>query len=142
MSDVNPNGIEFIINEFKNMYGMPVHTLSTSERCKIASQLSPIDWPVEIIYPLPRSTHSIFGYQHVYMDRAFKVNILEALIWTRLVESMGDARKMIKNHGVRVNSVKVSDPTKNLTSLDAISTLDAIVIECGRYNYGIIEMCD
>lgn len=113
-----------------------------SNLCEIVSTKPIVEWPISVLHPVNKTGISIFGYNHVAMDRSFKVNILEALVWTRLVESMGDARKIVKNHGVRVNSVKVSDHTKNLTSLDVISTLDAIVIECGRYNFGIIEMCD
>jgi hypothetical protein len=49
---------------------------------------------------------------------------------------------MIQSNAVMVNRVKVKDVNRILTSADALPNLDAIVIEAGKYNFAIIELCD
>ena len=66
---------------------------------------------------------------------------MDALLWTQLCESKGEVRRAIKNNGIMVNRKKMTDPNYVLTMKDALPNIDAIVLENGKYNFGIIEMC-
>jgi len=109
----------------------------------MASELEPAQWSEEILWPIPdrRVSLSIFGYNHVAMGRENSIRVLDALVWTTLCDSMGDARKLIKNNGVKVNRKTISNGGLVLTKADALPNLDAIVLEAGKYNFGIIELC-
>jgi len=43
---------------------------------------------------------------------------------------------------VRVNRIKTSNEKQELTIKDQLDNLQAIIIENGRYNFGIIEFYD
>ena len=115
--------------------------LTTVEKAVMASELEPDQWPSDILLPIPKEPVSIFGYQHVAMNRDNAIRLIEALEWTELSKSLGDARKAIKNNAVKVNRKPETNIHRILTKEDALSNVDAIVLELGKYNFGIIEMC-
>lgn len=75
------------------------------------------------------------------MDKTKEIGIIDALVWCGLCESNGEARKAIKNNGVMVNRQRISDFSLMLSQQNALTNLDAIVLERGKYNFGIIELC-
>lgn len=107
----------------------------------MASELDPSQWVEELIWPVGKTQRSIFGNEQVAMDREKTVTLIDALEWTGLCGSKGDARKAIRNNGVRVNRRVVTDINRVLTKTDALPNLDAIVLEFGKFNFGIIELC-
>lgn len=120
--------------------------LGTVKRCEIASELSPEEWPEEILWPSPSPMNkhyfgSIFGNHHNSIWREKTISLIDALVFTELCSSNGEARKSIRNNAVMINRVKCNDISRILTSKDRLSKLDAIVLENGKYNFGIIEMC-
>lgn len=130
------------------------------EACFHASQLPPQEWTMETLTAYPsgaflktfvletgesvrirgRTFQSIFN--HSAMARERTVSLIEALVWTGLTSSNGDARRAIKAGAIRLNSKQIRDDKRILSAMDALPNLDAIVIENGCYNYGIIELCD
>jgi tyrosyl-tRNA synthetase len=114
---------------------------TTTDLCVMASALPPQEWSAEILWPLPKQPVSIFGYHHVAMDRGQSVSLVDALVWTEGCDSKGAARRMIQSNAVMVNRVKVKDVSRILTAADALKNLDAIVIEFGKHNFAIIELC-
>lgn len=114
--------------------------MTVVEKCQMASEKDPSEWVEEILCPCNNGI-TIFGYEHVAMDREKTISLIEALEWTGLCSSKGEARKAIKNNGVRVNRRIVTDFNRILTKTDVLSNIDAIVLEFGKYNFGIIEMC-
>jgi len=106
----------------------------------MVSELPPDQWVEEVLWP-DHDGVPIFGFQQTAMDREKTVTLLEALIWTNLCDSLGNARKAIRNNGVRVNRKVCQDINRVLTKADALPNLDAIVIESGKFNFGIIELC-
>ncbi len=124
------------------------------EACQIVSENPPSEWPEEVLYPYyhegiyhepPYAKRiygaSIFGHQHVAMDRTRTISLIDALMWTGLCESKGEIRKVIKNNGIMVNRKKMTDYNYILSANDACPKVDAIVLEYGKYNFGIIELC-
>ena len=112
-----------------------------ADMCEIASSKTPQEWPLEILLPFHKNVVGIFGYNHVAMGCDYKINILDALVFCLLADSKNDARRMIKTKAVRLNGEKIMDEKRILTKEDVLSNLDAIVLESGRKNYGIIELC-
>lgn len=110
--------------------------------CKIASEQPFTQWPPEILKSVLGQPISIFGYKHVAMDRKNTITLTEALTFTQLCNSKSEAYKAIKNNGIRLNGIKINNPHTELSAKNAISNLDAIVLEFGKCNYGIIELCD
>ncbi len=104
----------------------------------MVSELPPDKWDVVVLDPLYKSSLSIFGYSQVAMGRDIGIGILDALVWC---ESNGDGRKAIKNNGIKVNRKTVTDIRMILTKEFALPNIDAIVLEFGKYNFGIIELC-
>jgi len=115
--------------------------MTVVEKCQMTSEIDPSQWSEEVLWPLPKLSISIFGHQQVAMDREKSIKLIEALEWTGLCPSLGEARKAIKNKGVRVNRKVVLDTSMVLTKNNVLPNLDAIVLERGKYNFGIIEMC-
>lgn len=116
------------------------------EACMMASQLPPQEWSDAVLFPYydrkDRAGASIFGnHQHQAMDRTRTISLMDALLWVELCESKGEVRKAIKNNGVMVNRKKMTDPNYILSEKDALPNIDAIVLEFGKYNFGIIELC-
>lgn len=111
------------------------------ERCVMASKLPPSEWIEEILLPIHKEPISIFGYQHVAMSRENSIKLIEALEWTGLCDSLGAARKAIKNNGVKLNRKPITDFNYILTKSDVLPNIDAIVLEFGKFNFGIIELC-
>jgi tyrosyl-tRNA synthetase len=111
------------------------------EKCQMVSELDPSQWAEEVLWPVGKTQRSIFGNEQVAMDREKTIALIDALEWTGLCGSKGDARKAIRNNGVRVNRRVVTDINRVLTKTDALPNLDAIVLEFGKYNFGIIELC-
>jgi tyrosyl-tRNA synthetase len=110
------------------------------EACQIVSENPPSEWPEEVLYPYDGA--SIFGNTaHQAMDRTRTISLIDALMWTGLCESKGEIRKAIKNNGIMVNRKKMTDYTYVLSAKDACPKVDAIVLEFGKYNFGIIELC-
>jgi len=108
--------------------------------CRIVSETPPSEWSEEVLYPYGRE--SIFGNTaHQAMDRTKTISLIDALLWTGLCESKGEIRKAIKNNGIMVNRKKITDYNYILSEKDACPKVDAIVLEFGKYNFGIIEMC-
>lgn len=105
------------------------------------SEKDPSEWSEEVLHPIPKESVSIFGFQHVAMDRTKTITLIDALEWTELCSSKGEARKSIRNNGVRVNRRIVTDINRVLTKEDILPNLDAIVLESGKFNFGVIEMC-
>jgi len=102
----------------------------------------PVIWPVEALYPIPGEPVSIFGYNHVAWARESVQTLRDAIVHCGLVASYNTAERMISSGAVRVNGRKCVLRNTILSQLDALPNLDAIVIEVGRYNFGIIEFCD
>lgn len=115
--------------------------MTPSSLCVIASQEPPSRWPREILHPLRGLPVSIFGHQQVAMDRSRSVTLAEALVWTGCCESHGAAKRLVQGNAVMVNRVKAGDHRRVLAAADALPNLDAIVIEAGRHNFAIIELC-
>ena len=112
-----------------------------SEAAQMASKWPPSGWPAEILLPIGGQPVSIFGHAHVSMDRSKTVSLIEGLVWTGLAPSNGQARTAILNNAVMLNRVKIKDINRILSAQDALPNIDAIVIENGKYNFGIIELC-
>lgn len=106
----------------------------------MASKQGPSEWSDGLLLPLSGQSISIFGDQQITMSRDGSVKLIEALVHTGLCESLGDAKKAIKNNGVSVNRQKVNDLSLILTKEHALPNIDAIVLERGKYNFGIIKM--
>ena len=120
--------------------------LGVVKRCRIASELSPDQWPEEVLWSCYSSADknyrsSIFGKRHVDMWRKKTISLIDALVFTLLSSSNGEAKKAIKNNGIMINRVRCNDISRVLTSEDRLPNLDAIVLENGKYKFGIIEMC-
>ena len=114
-----------------------------TDMCEIASSKPIHTWPMEIMKPLPKCPEiGIFGHNHRTMGRDRTMDILEALIYTGLCESKNTAREAIKRNSVLLNGVRLIDSKRVLSSNDALININSIVLEVGRRNYGIIEMCD
>jgi len=109
--------------------------MTISELCQFVSSKHPSLWPKYVL------DTKIFGNTQVAMGRDFTVSLLDALLWTELCPSKGEAKNFAKNGAIRVNGEKCSDITRILSGKDALGNLDAIVLECGRRNYGLIELC-
>jgi tyrosyl-tRNA synthetase len=112
---------------------------SVVDKCIIVSEKHPNEWPQEVLWP-DLDGVTIFGHSQVAMGRENTIKLMEALIWTQLCDSMGDARKAIRGNAVRVNRKVVSDINYVLDGSMALPC-DAIVLEFGKYNFGIIELC-
>jgi len=123
------------------MYQIYHCKMGVVDKCVMASELPPDKWDECILWPQYGQSHTIFGYNQVAMSRDSKIGILDALMWCGLCESNGDARKAIKNNGIKLNRKPVSDFRMVLTHENALPNIDAIVLEFGKYNFGIIELC-
>jgi tyrosyl-tRNA synthetase len=109
----------------------------------MASELPPEKWVDQILWPIPQDPRlSIFGHSHIAMARDFEKSLVDALVDCGLSPSKGQARTSVKNNAVMINRVKCNDISRILTNSDSLLNIDAIVIENGRHNFGIIEMCD
>ncbi len=108
----------------------------------LVSTLPPDKWTIDVLDPTGKLPISIFGYNHVAMDRNKSMKLLDVLLWTGLSTSLGEAKKAMMNRGVRVNRTIVSDFNTILSKDNALPNIDAIVIELGKFNFGIVEMCD
>lgn len=115
---------------------------SPTDKCIMASATPPDKWDISILDPLGKNKLSIFGFSHVYMCRTFSKSLIECLVWTRICESNGQARNAIRNNAVSVNRVKIKDVSYIISVKNVLTNIDAIVIEHGKYNFGIIELCD
>jgi len=110
------------------------------EKCQMVSELDPKEWVEEVLWP-DHDGITIFGYAQTAMSRDYKILLMEALVSTTLCDSMGEARKAIRGNGVRINRKVCNDISRILTKDDALPNIDAIVLEFGRYNFGIMELC-
>lgn len=111
------------------------------DRCMIASEKPPQEWPIEILDPLPQDTSmSIFGDAQIQLARNRTMSLLDALVMTYLCKSNNEARTAIRNNAVMINRVKTKDVARVLTASDELPNIEAIVVECGKYNIGIVEM--
>lgn len=115
--------------------------MTVVERCVMASECPPSEWLEELLWPIPKEPVSIFGHNQTAMCRDFSIKLTEALVLTNLCESLGDARRAIKGNGIRLNSQRVTDTELVLTKEHALTNIDAIVLERGKFNFGIIELC-
>lgn len=115
--------------------------MTVVEKCAMASHTPPDQWTPALLEPWSKRVFgSIFEHNHVAMDREKSKKLLEALVWTHLCDSLGDARKAIRAGAVRVNKVVTKDIGFVLDK-SLVLPCDAIVIEFGRYNFGVIELC-
>lgn len=121
----------------KEIFNYP---LGVVDKCIMASELPPSEWSEQILWP-DRDGITIFGFQQVAMSRNNSISIVDALLWTGLCDSGGEIRKAMKNNGIRVNRQLIKDINLKLTSAHALPNIDAIVLEFGKFNFGIIEMC-
>jgi hypothetical protein len=125
--------------------------LSISELCAIVGEKHPNEWPLQSVLPtlLPLSNPkypslnplSIFGDSQIAIARDGQISLINALVQTGLCSSNGEARNKIKSNAVMINRVKVSNVSIVLSESDALKNIDAIVLECGKRNFGIVEMC-
>lgn len=115
--------------------------MTVVEKCVMVSSLAPDKWEECVLWPQYGTDVVIFGDNQVAMARENSINILEALVWCGLCESNGEARKAIRNSGIKLNRKTVTDFRLMLTKEHALPNLDAIVLEFGKYNFGIIELC-
>jgi len=140
---------ELIVEAMYDMMYVIVNRLPVAEACMLVSMKHPSEWPDAVLFPYPDKrpngdihSSSIFGNtQHQAMDRTRSISLMDALLWTELCDSKGDVRRAIKNNGIMVNRKKMTDPNYILSAKDALPNIDAIVLENGKYNFGIIEMC-
>ena len=107
----------------------------------MASEKDPSQWNISILDSIPNYPISIFGYNHVAMDRNKSIKLVDALTWCGLCESNSLAKTYIKGSAISVNRQKIKDINYILSPKNALTNLDAIVLECGKYNFGIIEFC-
>lgn len=133
------NHDEILQRFFQDLRDIWFCKLSLVDKCVIVSKNPPQEWPSEVLWPDCKGV-TIFGDNQVAMARENTVKLIEALVWTNLCESMGDARKAIRGNAVRVNRKVVNDINYVLDASMALPC-DAIAIEFGRYNFGIIELC-
>lgn len=132
---------EFLIQVWKDIQDIANCKLSPVDKCVIVSTLPPDHWPEEVLWPERKSGVLIFGSSQVAMGRDRTIKLIEALEWTELCDSLGSSRRAIRGGGVRVNRKVVNDVNMVLTSANALPNIDAIVLEMGKYNFGIIELC-
>lgn len=117
--------------------------MSVVDRCFMACEQPPEQWSEEVLWPLPQDMRiSIFGHSQIAMARNLTKTLVAALVDTGLCASNGQARTAIRNNAVMVNRKKCKDVNRVLTGQDALKNIDAITIENGKYNFGIIELCD
>ena len=116
--------------------------MTVIDKCRMMSELDPGEWVEEVLCPISGDVNGVLGNAQVAMWRDRTVGLVEGLEWTGLCGSKGEARRAIKACGVRINGKRCDDIKRNLTSGDALRNVDAIVLEFGRKNYGVIEMCD
>ena len=115
--------------------------LSAVERCEMVSSKPPNEWSEQVLWPMHKQPIGIFGYNQTAMGSDYRVGIIEALEWTQLAPSKGQARTAIRAGAVRINGERCADEKRVLTASDALPNLSAIVIENGRRNFGVIEVC-
>ncbi len=115
---------------------------SPVQRIEIVSSKPIAEWPLDVLWPIGICQPSIFGQQLSAMVRAYKMPIFDALIACQLAESNSDARRLIRAGAVRLNGRQLKDEKRVLCAEDRMPNLDSIVLEAGRYNFGIIELCD
>lgn len=132
---------EFVFKVLKDVEEIANCKYSMVDKCMLVSSLPPDQWPIEVLWPQRKTGTLIFGDNQVAMDRETSIKLLDALIWTNLCDSLGDARKAIRGGGVRVNRKVTKDINAILTKSDTLPNIDAIVLEFGKYNFGIIELC-
>lgn len=142
----NEESVKVAEKFFKDIYEILTCKYSVVDRCAMASQLPPDQWIPEVLWPFYTakgiSEHSIFGRSQIAMGREHSMKLLDALVETELCSSLGEARKGIRNNAVKVNRKPIKDIDRVLTKDDVLPNIDAIVLEFGKYNFGIIEMCD
>lgn len=114
--------------------------LGVVKRCEIVSFLPPDKWPEEVLWPFSPKYPPIMGWPFS-LARDMSISLIDALVGTGLSSSNGEARKSIHNNGVMINRIRCTDIARILTSKDRLPKLDAIVLENGKYNFGIVEMC-
>ncbi len=132
---------EDILKQFaKDMLDIYSCTMTVTDKCTMVSELPPHEWCVEVFWPDFQGI-PIFGNRQSAMGREHKISLMEALISTGLCDSMGNARKAIRGNGIRVNRKIINDISRILTKEDALPNIDAIVLEFGKYHFGIIELC-
>jgi tyrosyl-tRNA synthetase len=107
----------------------------------MVSELPPDKWNECVLWPQYGTTMTIFGSSQIVMGREHSIGILDALIRCGLCESNGEGRKAIKNNGIKINRKPVTDFKLVLTKEHALPNIDAIVLEFGKHNVGIIELC-
>jgi tyrosyl-tRNA synthetase len=120
------------------------------ERAMIASKKPPSEWPEFVVWPVRGSNKSIFedkDNRHGGFARNHNQTILEALVETGLCKSLSEARRAINGNAISIATAggkrtKVTDANLVLNATFALPNLDCIVLEAGRYNYGIVEMWD
>lgn len=112
-----------------------------ADLCEMVSSKSPQEWSEQVMWPLPTQSIGIFGYNQTEMGSNHKVSLIEALVWTQLSPSNGQARTAIRAGAVRINGERCMDEKRILSGMDVLSNLSAIVIENGKRNFGLIEVC-
>lgn len=106
---------------------------------EIASSLPPKEWPKNVLAPITGLKISIFGTRHFFPSGGI-ISLIDALILVGLCKSKGEARNYIESGAVSISGIKTRDTLKIITAADALPNLDAVVIELGKRNYGIIEL--
>ena len=77
------------------------------------------------------------------MGRTHSINILDALIDTRLCDSKTEARTLVKGNAISVNGKKITDIKAMLGAADVLPNIDCIVLKRGKgRDFGLIEMSD
>lgn len=114
--------------------------LTVVDLAVIVSEQSPEQWPEEVLWPLRKEPVGIFGYAQIAMASDRTKTLLAALVETGLCASNGQARTAINSNAVMINRVKCRDVSRVLDARDALPNLDAIVIEHGKLNFGIVEL--
>lgn len=109
-------------------------------RCVVASSRPPQKWPASVLAPINKSGASIFGDAHTYYAEDRIPTLVQALVDCNLAPSNSAATRAIKNQGVKINGVRCSDPKRQLVKEDILANIDAIVIENGKFNYGIVDV--
>lgn len=110
-----------------------------ADLCILVSTKHPELWPEEVLFPVKKQPVGIFGYNQVALAGDKEVTLIEALVWTGLCQSNTEAKGKLKGGAIKINKVQTKD-NKKLDFTLALSNLNAIVLECGKFNYGIIEI--
>lgn len=72
------------------------------------------------------------------IDATDKINILDALVQTKLAQSRREAREFVQNGACKLNGVKIQDLSKEISKEDALDG-GYVFIKRGKKNYAVLH---